>query len=144
MATQNPGMVSRAPRRTLSGMSARTPEEVHALLEAAMNARDADAFAAVFEPNGTMIAPPHGEVVRGRTAIRASVEPMLGNTAEIEVVGKLEADGLALTHARWQLGEMSGYGTIVSRRQPDGGWLIVLDNPLSFARDDPHDRHLLT
>jgi ketosteroid isomerase-like protein len=137
-------MVSRAPRRTLSDMSARTPEEVHALLEAALNARDPDAFAAVFEPDAVMIAPPHGEVIRGRTAIRASVEPMMGTTGEIEVVGKLEANGLALTHARWRLGEMSGYGTIVSRRQPDGSWLIVLDNPLSFARDDPHDRHLLT
>ena len=39
---------------------------------------------------------------------------------------------------------MSGYGTIVSRRQPDGSWLIALDNPLSFAGDDPHDGHLLT
>ena len=48
-------MDSRAPRRTLCGMSARTPEEVHALLEAALNARDADAFAAVFEPDATMI-----------------------------------------------------------------------------------------
>ena len=56
-------------------MAARTPEEVHALLEAAFNARDADAFAAMFEPNATMIAPPDGEVVRGRDAIRASVEP---------------------------------------------------------------------
>ena len=28
---------------------------------------------------------------------------MMGaSTAEIEVVGKLEADGLALTHARWR------------------------------------------
>ncbi len=124
-------MVSGAPRRTLSGMSARAPEEVHALLEAALNARDPDAFAAVFEPDATMIAPPRGDVVSGRTAIRASIAPMLGTTAEIEVVGKLEADGLALTHAHWRLGEMSGHGTIVSRRQPDGGWLIVLDNPLS-------------
>ena len=27
--------------------------------------------------------------------------------------------------------EISGRGTIVSRRQPDGSWLIVLDNPVS-------------
>ena len=27
--------------------------------------------------------------------------------------------------------EMSGRGTMVSRRQPDGSWQIVLDNPLS-------------
>jgi hypothetical protein len=27
--------------------------------------------------------------------------------------------------------EPAGDGTIVSRRQPDGSWQIVLDNPLS-------------
>jgi ketosteroid isomerase-like protein len=55
------------------------------------------------------------------------------------VVDKLEADGLALTHARWSLVgsdggervELAGRGTIVSRRQPDGSWRIVLDHPLS-------------
>lgn len=126
-------MDSRAPRRTLCGMTARTPEEVHALLEAAFNARDADAFAATFEPNATMVVPPEGEVVTGREEIRRSMATVIadGPSADIEVVRKLQVDGLALTHARWTLGEMSGYGTIVSRRQPDGTWLIVLDNPLT-------------
>ena len=53
----------------------------------------------------------------------------------IEVVATLPGDGLALTHARWRLeldgGELAGRGTIVSRRQPDGSWLVVLDNPMS-------------
>jgi ketosteroid isomerase-like protein len=61
---------------------------------------------------------------------------------DIEVVKKVEGDGLALTHARWALAgteadgshvELSGRGTIVSRRQPDGGWRIVLENPLTPA-----------
>jgi ketosteroid isomerase-like protein len=57
----------------------------------------------------------------------------------MEVAKKLQSDGLALTQARWNLTgtdadgervELAGEGTIVSRRQPDGSWLIVLDNPI--------------
>lgn len=76
-----------------------------------------------------------------RDAIRAAVARMLAHrpVVRLEVVGKLEADGLALTHGRWSLTgtgedaplEMSGRGTMVSRRQPDGTWRIVLDNSLS-------------
>jgi uncharacterized protein (TIGR02246 family) len=136
------------PRDSLRAMTAHTPEETHALLEAALNAGDAHAFAAVFEEDATMIDPQDGVLVHGRDAIRRSVEPVMAAkpAAEIEVVAKLEVDGLALTHARWQAGEMSGYGTIVSRRQPDGSWLIALDNPLSgvvITRNDPHERHFL-
>ena len=55
------------------------------------------------------------------------------------MLGKLQTDGLALTHARVNVVagdgddrmEVSGRGTIVSRRQPDGSWRIVLDNPMS-------------
>jgi len=44
----------------------------------------------------------------------------------MEVLEKLEADGLALTHGRWTVSitgqdgpiEMSGHGTMVSRCQP--------------------------
>ncbi len=119
-------------------MPARTPEETHALIAAAFAAADLDGFADLYEPDATMVVPPEGHTVTGRDAIRAAVEPTfaLRPTADIEVVGKLEADGLALTHARWRITgadgeEMSGRGTIVSRRQPDGSWRIVLDNPMS-------------
>ena len=59
---------------------------------------------------------------------------------ESEVVGVLESDGLAMTHALWRLEgtdrdgkpvTLAGLGTVVSRRQPDGSWRIVLHNPLS-------------
>ena len=116
---------------------ARSPEELHALIEAAFNAQDLDAFTALHEPEATARVPPEGRVVSGREAITEAVRPMIarGPSARIEVVGKLESDGLALTHARWRLAmdgdELSGHGSIVSRRQPDGRWLIVLDNPQS-------------
>ena len=77
----------------------------------------------------------------GREAIRAAIEPTvrLAPSARIQVVMKLENDGLALTHARWSMVatddgepvEMAGRGTIVSCRQGDGSWRIVLDNPMS-------------
>ncbi len=122
-------------------MSAHTPEETHALIAAAFNAGDLDAFAQVYEEDATSIVPPDGRRVSGRDAIRAAVQPTfaLHPGARIEVVQTLQGDGLALTHARWSIVgtdgdervEMSGRGTIVSRRQPDGSWRIVLDNPMS-------------
>jgi uncharacterized protein (TIGR02246 family) len=122
-------------------MPAQSPEAVHALLEAAFNAGDLDAFMEIYDDDATLIVPPEGQRVSGRDAIRAAVQPTLAlrPSAHIEVVEKLQSDGLALTHARWSIVatddgervEMSGRGTIVSRRQPDGSWRIVLDNPLS-------------
>ena len=122
-------------------MSARTPEEIHALIAAAFNTGDVDAFVELHEESAATLVPPEGRRVSGHEAIRAAIEPIfaLGPTARIEVVGKLQADGLALTHARLNVVagegderlEVSGSGTIVSRLQPDGSWRIVLDNPMS-------------
>lgn len=122
-------------------MAASTPEEIHALIAAAFNAGDLDAFIQLHEEDAATIVPPEGRRVSGREAIRAAMEPIfaLGPRARIEVVGKLQADDLALTHARLSVVggdggerlEVSGRGTIVSRRQPAGSWRIVLDNPMS-------------
>ena len=121
-------------------MSAHSPEETHALIAAALNARDRDAIADVYEENAVLIVPPSRRRVSGREAIRAAMEPMLalGPSARLEVVEKLETDGLALTIGRWTIVgsdggeriEMSVRGAIVSRRQPDGSWRVVLDNPM--------------
>src|SRR4051812_45059117 len=105
-------------------MSARSPEDLHARIAAALNAGDLDAFAELHEADATVIVPPEGARVSGVDAIRAAAKPTfaLGPRARIEVVGNLEGDGLALTHARWSLVaraggdrvELSGRGTIVS------------------------------
>jgi uncharacterized protein (TIGR02246 family) len=123
-------------------MPARTPEEIQALIAAAFNAGDLDAFLQLHEEDATVVVPPDGDRVSGREAIRAAVQPTfaLRPTIRNEVVDKLQSDGLALIHARWnlagtddgQLVEMSGRATVVSRRQPDGTWRIVLENPMSW------------
>jgi uncharacterized protein (TIGR02246 family) len=122
-------------------LAAHSPEEIHALIAAAFNAGDLDAFLELHEDDAAAILPPEGRRVSGRDAIRAAVEPIfaLGPSARIEVVGKLQSGDLALTHARLDVVagegrerlEVSGRGTIVSRQQPDGTWRIVLDNPMS-------------
>jgi uncharacterized protein (TIGR02246 family) len=123
-------------------MPARTPEEIQALIAAAFNAGDLGAFLQLHEEDATVVVPPDGDRVSGREAIRAAVQPTfaLRPTIRNEVVDKLQSDGLALIHARWnlagtddgQLVEMSGRATVVSRRQPDGTWRIVLENPMSW------------
>jgi uncharacterized protein (TIGR02246 family) len=122
-------------------MPATDPEQLHALIEAAFNAGDPDALVELYEPDAILIVPPHGERVAGSDRIRAAVQPTfaLRPSARISVLGKLEGDGLALTHARWEMigdrdgarNRLTGRGTVVSRRQDDGSWRIVLDNPLS-------------
>ena len=122
-------------------MPPHSPEEIHALIAAAYNAGDLDAFLELHEEDAAAIVPPDGRRVSGRDAIRGAVQPIfaLRPHARIEVVGKLQADGLALTHARLNVVagdgserlEVTGRGTIVSRQQPDGTWRIVLDNPMT-------------
>jgi uncharacterized protein (TIGR02246 family) len=124
--------------REESHVTAHAPEDLHALVEAAFNERDIDALIALYEDDATQVVPPQGERVTGADAIRAAVEPLmaLAPRARMEVVEKVEGGGLAVTYGRWSLAgtgdhEMSGRGTMVSRRQPDGSWRIVLDNPMA-------------
>jgi uncharacterized protein (TIGR02246 family) len=121
-------------------MPADTPEQIHAYLSAAFNRGDVEAFLDIYEPEALLLVPPGGQEARGEAAIRAAIEPIFAARPEFEsrVVAKLESNGLALTQARWRsvatidgkAHEESGHGTVVSRRQPGGGWRIVLDNPL--------------
>jgi uncharacterized protein (TIGR02246 family) len=122
-------------------VQATAPEEIHALIEAAFNAGDREAFVELHEDDATVVVPPQGERIHGKEAIRTAIEATfaLRPYARIEFLDKVESDGMALTHAHWNVTgsdegrpvEMSGRGTIVSRRQPDGSWRIVLENSMS-------------
>ena len=124
-------------------MPAHSPEQLHELIEAAVNSGDLAAFVALHEDAATTVVPPDGRPVTGHADIRDAIAPILASrpTVRIQFLDKVQGDGLALSWARIHLvathagerTEIRGIGTVVSRQQADGSWQIVLDNPMSPA-----------
>jgi len=121
---------------------ARSPQAVHAVLEDAFNRADVDAFMAAHEEDAAVVVPPDGRQAHGLYEIRAAIEPVFALRPRLTSTVRmtLQNGDLALTHARWELvatgadgqrERLTGNGTVVSRRRPDGTWGIVFDNPLS-------------
>lgn len=126
--------------RDPEAMTPKTPEDIHKAMADAFNRADVGAFVDLHEEGAVTIPPHSGVPATGHAEIGASIEPIFAMrpTLTNEVVRKIERDGLALTLARWELSgtdpdgrpiEMSGEGTVVSRRQPEGGWRIVMESP---------------
>ena len=112
---------------------AHRPEDLTRLFVTAANADDADAIAALYEPDAVMAYPP-GQVTVGREAIRALWSEAVGNMPHIEPeepLPTLISGDIALTSTPPQDG--SGARAQVVRRQPDGTWLRLIDQP-EFTR----------
>jgi uncharacterized protein (TIGR02246 family) len=108
----------------------------------AINRRDADRALGFYEPDAVLVIQP-GQVARGAAQLRdalagfAALEP----TLESEAQHVIQVGDLALYLGRWTLrgtaptGQpliMGGESTDILRRQPDGEWRIVVDNPWGF------------
>lgn len=125
-------------------MPARTPEEVHPQFMEAFNAGDLDALLAVYEPEASMVPEP-GQVVTGAEAIRQILTGFLALKGTIAITTRtvVPAGELALVHGEWTLNgtgpdgqplALAGRTSEVVRRQPDGTWRYVIDNPYSADR----------
>jgi uncharacterized protein (TIGR02246 family) len=125
-----------------TGPAITRPELLNAAVAEAFAAGDVDGFLALHTDDATTSSPPVGERVHGLDAIRAAVAPIMAMKPRLTstVTKVLVGDDLALTHATWELSaiapngapvEQRGRGTIVARRQDDGTWRIVLDDPLT-------------
>ncbi len=121
-------------------MPARKPEECDILLIEAMNKGDLDTAVALYEPNASFVLD-SGQIITGRAAIREAAQSYLALKPKftIEVKAIQNGDGdLALTGTTWSVTGIdaagkpftgSGKSTEVVRRQADGTWLFVIDNP---------------
>lgn len=105
------------------------PEDLTRLFVASANAGDADGIAALYEENAVMAYPPGGQTV-GREAIRALWKDVLSHQPHFEPetpLPTLISGDIALTSTPPKDG--SGARAQVVRRQPDGSWLRLIDQP---------------
>jgi uncharacterized protein (TIGR02246 family) len=119
-------------------MPARKPEECDTLLAEALNRGDLEAAVALYESNASFVQEP-GKVVTGRAAIREVMQGFLAVKPKLTIeVNATQSGDIALLRSKWSLSgtgpdgkpmQMGGNGTEVVRRQADGTWLFVIDNP---------------
>ena len=124
-------------------MPAHAPEEVAQLWAESLTAGNLEALVELYEPDATLVAQP-GEVVTGVEAIREVLSALLAMepTFNLEVRKVLQTGDLALSFADWTLSgtgpegeaiEMAAQTSDVLRRQADGTWCFVIDNPFGSA-----------
>jgi uncharacterized protein (TIGR02246 family) len=108
---------------------ARIPEDLTRLFVERANAKDAAGIAALYEEDAVMAYPP-GQMTRGRAAIRVFWEKALPAVPRFQPeppLPTLVSGDLALTSTPPKDG--AGARAQVVRRQADGSWLRVLDQP---------------
>ena len=120
-------------------MPARKPEELDVLFVQAFNAGDIEAMMKLYEPAASLTPQP-GQVVSGTKALREALSGFVARKPRMTLEARTlaEANGIALTTSKWVLEgtgpdgkpmKTEGQSAEVARRQPDGTWLIVIDNP---------------
>jgi uncharacterized protein (TIGR02246 family) len=120
-------------------MTAHTPDQAVTLVAERISAGDVEGAIALYEPRAAF-SPQPGQTVTGLAAIRDALEgftalkPRLEGTVERVV----ETGDVALVLNRWTLEgtapddqpvSMAGLSADVLRRQPDGSWLVLIDDP---------------
>ena len=104
------------------------PEELSRLIVERLNAGDVDGLVELYEPDA-VLALPDGKVAAGAEEIRKAYERLVAGRPTFAPGTQrptLRCGELALTSSRLA----NGLVTVeVARRQPDGTWLWVLDQP---------------
>jgi uncharacterized protein (TIGR02246 family) len=115
--------------------------DIHPAVEAGVNDADLDALVALYEPGAVMVLP-DGSSVTGTDAIREQYAGILAMQGRMSVRTRftVEAGDVALLSNRWTFTaggeELSAVTAEIVHRQPDGGWLYVLDHPWAGSEAD--------
>jgi uncharacterized protein (TIGR02246 family) len=124
---------------TDSAIDTSTPEALMRTFTGRVHAGDLDGLVALYEP-AAVFEPRPGVVVEGRAAIRQALAELLALEPAMvaETVEVLRADDVALVINEWTMTgtapdgsevRQGGRSADVLRRQPSGGWLVLIDKP---------------
>ncbi len=109
------------------------PGDLHPLVQAAFNAKDVDALVGLYAPDAWLFGP--DGPVQGHDAIRAVWDGFVALDGQLEMITQYAVvhGEVALLSNRWTMrigdDEMSATTAEVARRQPDGSWRYLIDNP---------------
>jgi uncharacterized protein (TIGR02246 family) len=120
-----------------------SPEACDHLFVEHVNAGDLDALLSLYEPACSLVRR-DGSLARGHAGIREVLEPLITRSARMTTaIVKVVPAGndLAMVYNDWHMSakradgqpvEAGGKALEVVRRQPDGTWRFILDDP--YAR----------
>jgi uncharacterized protein (TIGR02246 family) len=120
--------------------NATSPVHLMSLFAHRAAAGDVDGLLALYEPEA-VFEPQIGTVLRGTGEIRSALSMFAGMRPRIEYTGEADCvivDDIAIVANAWTVvGDLPGGGVHreaglsadVLRRQPDGSWLILIDQP---------------
>lgn len=118
-------------------MGPKTPEDCDRMFETYLNAGDAVALAALYEAHATLVLDVD---YTGHAAIREALQDFIAMHPQIKmnVTKVVHAGDIAILYNDWTMSVLDGNGTRtedrgaaieIVRRQADGTWRYVLDDP---------------
>jgi uncharacterized protein (TIGR02246 family) len=120
-------------------MPAHNPAELHTLFRDAFNLGDVEALIALYEPDAVLIV--EGKELTGRQSVWVALESFVARRGRMTLETRAVVEspqGLAVLRGGWAVepaaelragSATQGLSTEVVRKQTDGTWLFVIDNP---------------
>ena len=116
-----------------------TPEQVLKSIVEGINTGNLDVLMPLYEPHAAFATQP-GSLAHGLSGVRESLTAFtaMKGTLDLKVTRVLEASGVALVVGVWSFAgtgpdgepvKLTGHNADVLRRQSDGSWRFVIDNP---------------
>ena len=118
-------------------MGATEPTQVIEQFMKYFNSADVDGLLDnVYEEDVVLVPAPGGDSISGKAAVREVLQGFLGMGGSMTLLGAtaFQNGDIALTHSQWRL-EVAGSDPMeattaeVVRRQADGTWKYMIDNP---------------